>query len=110
MDEAALHFQEIIRVKCVQKVTEAQNIIAGHLNRRRNSIYTLNETIAIRSGSKNLFRIKFVLDGYVQYCMEYFCWLLWSSISPNKPKREEMLAQAVVEKLPYENTVLWKGV
>ena len=28
-------FREIIRVKCVQKVTEAQNIIAGHLNRKR---------------------------------------------------------------------------
>ena len=105
-------FREIIRVKCVQKVTEAQNIIAGHLNRRRNSIYTLDETIAMAKRQQKSIPYKIRL-GLVVYNILYRIFLLktlWSSISPDNRNRKYMLCQGIVEWLPCENAVLWKGV
>ena len=68
-------FREIIRVKCVQKVTEAQNIIAGAMRRRRGSIYKLDETIAMAKQQQKSIPYKIRL-GLVVYNVLYGIFLL----------------------------------
>ena len=90
-----------------QKVTEAQNIIAGHLNRKRNSIYA-DETIAMAKRQQESIPYKIRL-GLVVYNILYGIFLLVVVvINSDEPKQKKMLTQGIMEWLRCENAVLWK--